>query len=129
VFRCLQSLIETYHGVYINVVYEVVCTMTRGGFKKDLVADIEYIVEVPVSRLHSLWYWFTGSHLSSVFVLQSKISVEPEALMFEIKPETLENVKKVGLVVFCVSPPHAVTLSLAGMCPCSHPCLLFLRSW
>ena len=47
----VQSLAETYHGVYINVVYEIVCTLARGGFKKDMVADIEYIVEVPVSAV------------------------------------------------------------------------------
>lgn len=57
-----QTLIETYHGVYINVVYEVVCTMTRGGFKKDLVADIEYIVEVPVREYHPSFLGIPRGH-------------------------------------------------------------------
>jgi hypothetical protein len=42
-----QQLHETYHGVYVNVQYTVMCHMTRGVLSKDLHKEIEFIVEVP----------------------------------------------------------------------------------
>ncbi len=41
-------LIETYHGVYVSVKYEIVCDCVRGLMKKNLHRSLEFIVEVPM---------------------------------------------------------------------------------
>lgn len=46
----LQPLYETYHGVYVNVLYLIVVDCDRGVLKKGLHREIEFIVEVPVSQ-------------------------------------------------------------------------------
>lgn len=44
-----QELLETYHGVFVNITYEVTVTMTRGAFSKDLMSTEEFYVQIPVS--------------------------------------------------------------------------------
>ncbi|OQS04028.1 hypothetical protein THRCLA_03696 [Thraustotheca clavata] len=43
-----QGLVETYHGVYVSVKYEIVCDCVRGLMKKNLHANVEFIVQVPL---------------------------------------------------------------------------------
>ncbi len=98
--------------MYINVTYDIVCTMARGGFQKNLVAEIEYMVEIPVrgGRCRHVWcslaaVWpSTHTPLSRVSVrrrcvacarAQTTAPVRADPVSFEIKPEALENVKKV----------------------------------
>jgi hypothetical protein len=69
-----RQLHETYHGVYVNVQYTVVCHCTRGMMSKDLHREIEFIVEVP-----------------------QKDAIEPQPIPFTITPTSLENVKDSAL--------------------------------
>lgn len=49
-----QPLFETYHGVYVNVLYVIAVDCDRGVLKKTLHREVEFNVEVPVSpRLRS----------------------------------------------------------------------------
>ncbi len=71
-----RTLTETYHGVYVTVRYHAeVELVTAGsgllGFSKTHRAELEFIVEVPTA---------------------AKLAAAP--LDFEIKPESLENVKR-----------------------------------
>lgn len=43
-----QKLLETYHGVYISIKYEVTCDCVRGIMKKTLHKTLEFVVEVPL---------------------------------------------------------------------------------
>lgn len=43
-----QELLETYHGVYVSVKYEIVCDCIRGIMKNKLHKTLEFVVEVPV---------------------------------------------------------------------------------
>lgn len=45
-----QPLFETYHGVYVNVLYVIAVDCDRGVLKKTLHRDVEFNVEVPVSQ-------------------------------------------------------------------------------
>ena len=62
------QLSESYHGVYVSVVYRVSVRCNRGMMKRELKTDIEFIVELPQQR------------------------EEGEALSFEISPSRLENI-------------------------------------
>ena len=62
------QLIESYHGVYISVIYRVSVRCNRGMMKRELKSDIEFIVEVPQER------------------------EEGEPLQFSISPSRLENI-------------------------------------
>lgn len=65
-----QALAETYHGVYINVTYDISCVMSRSGLKRSIETDLEFVVEVP-----------------------SSAAVDPDPVSFTIEPDTLENIK------------------------------------
>ncbi|ETV99877.1 hypothetical protein H310_07912 [Aphanomyces invadans] len=65
-----QGLVETYHGVYVSVKYEIICDCARGIMKKTLHRTLEFIVEVP---------------------LQNALPDAPES--FSITPDKLENVR------------------------------------
>ncbi|CAK4090861.1 unnamed protein product [Aphanomyces euteiches] len=65
-----QPLVETYHGVYVSVKYEIICDCPRGIMKKTLHHSLEFIVEVP---------------------LQNALPDAPED--FVITPEKVENVR------------------------------------
>jgi hypothetical protein len=45
-----RKLTETYHGVYVNVKYWIEADLVRGGFSKNVKAEVEFIVEVPVGH-------------------------------------------------------------------------------
>lgn len=64
-----QPLLESYHGVYISVVYNIGVSCDRGMMKKTLTRDLEFIVEVPTTK-----------------------SADPTPAPFDISPESLENV-------------------------------------
>lgn len=68
-----QTLYESYHGVYISIVYNIQAICDRGVMKKSLVKDLEFLVEIP------------SLSTSSVESQESSIS-------FQITPESLENV-------------------------------------
>lgn len=65
-----QGLIESYHGVFISVIYSIAVECDRGIIKKPLQKKIEFFVEAPVDAI-------------------------PDAIptVFDITPENLENVK------------------------------------
>ncbi len=44
----MQTLLESYHGVYVNITYDLSVEMVRGGFSKNISCKDEFIVEVPV---------------------------------------------------------------------------------
>jgi len=66
-----QALLESYHGVYISVIYSIQVTCDRGMMKKALHKDLEFIVEVPAPR-----------------------GTDAVPASFEITPESLENVSQ-----------------------------------
>ncbi|RHY11461.1 hypothetical protein DYB36_003008 [Aphanomyces astaci] len=65
-----QGLVETYHGVYVSVKYEIICDCARGMMKKTLHRTLEFIVEVP---------------------LQNALPDSPEE--FIVTPDKLENAR------------------------------------
>ena len=44
------ALLETYHGAYISVNYNLTVFLARGRMKRDLEKTVEFIVEVPVAK-------------------------------------------------------------------------------
>jgi len=64
-----QALLESYHGVYISVIYTITVTCDRGMMKKSLNKEIEFIIEVPAGK-----------------------TTAPLPAAFDITPESLENV-------------------------------------
>jgi hypothetical protein len=69
-----QPLIESYHGVFVSIIYSICISCDRGVMKKGLLKEMEFIVEIPSSRIPE--------------------SVPSE---FNITPESLENVRKEDL--------------------------------
>ncbi|ETI50131.1 hypothetical protein F442_06299 [Phytophthora nicotianae P10297] len=69
-----QELLETYHGVYVSVKYEIICDCIRGIMKNKLHKTLEFVVEVP---------------------LREPLPDSPEE--FHITPESLENVRPQSL--------------------------------
>jgi hypothetical protein len=70
-----RALTDTYKGVYVSVRFAVVATLTRSGFMaKPLEREVEFVVEVPCGE-----------------------APPPAPADFEIKPESLENVKKTSV--------------------------------
>ena len=43
-----QQLYESYHGVYVSIVYNIQATCDRGVMKKSLMKDCEFLVEIPM---------------------------------------------------------------------------------
>ena len=70
-----KILLETYHGVYVNIMYVVSIVLERGKLKRKLDKEVEFIVEVPVRRKD-----------------QEDLGAE-----FCITPETCDNVEKVSI--------------------------------
>lgn len=64
-----QALIESYHGVYVSVIYSIQISCDRGMMKKSLYREIEFIVEVPSAK-----------------------PKDPTPVTFDISPDSLENV-------------------------------------
>ncbi|KAK1930986.1 Down syndrome critical region protein 3 [Phytophthora citrophthora] len=69
-----QELLETYHGVYVSVKYEIICDCIRGIMKNKLHKTLEFVVEVP---------------------LKEPLPDSPEE--FHITPESLENIRPQSL--------------------------------
>lgn len=45
-----QELFETYHGVYVNIAYNLKCEAAKTFFGKNLQKNLEFIVHLSVSR-------------------------------------------------------------------------------
>ncbi|KAJ1406649.1 down syndrome critical region protein 3 [Ochromonadaceae sp. CCMP2298] len=93
-----QSLVESYHGVYISILYTIVVTCERGGFmQKALKKELEFLVEIP----------------------SSSAAIEPLAVPFNISPESLENV---SAQVLATIPRFRITGKLnKSKCPITQP--------
>jgi len=50
-----RNLTETYHGVYVSVKYAIEAECLRSSFFGNLKAEVEFVVEVPVSRGPLRW--------------------------------------------------------------------------
>jgi hypothetical protein len=91
-----QPLLESYHGVYVNIVYIVQVVCERGMFSKTLTRDIEFIVEIPLKK-----------------------PLEAKSGEFEIKPELLENSSNMNISEF---PRFRITGRIHRYnCPISLP--------
>ena len=42
-----NAILESYHGVYISIIYHILVTCDRGMMKKTLKKDLEFVVEIP----------------------------------------------------------------------------------
>ena len=96
-----EKLLESYHGVYINIQYVITAEIKKGMLSKNMKRSVEFIMEVPEQRV-------------------PKEQPSP----FAIVPESLENVRKSALSrlpTFKVSHPpiHPPTR------PPTHPPSLF----
>jgi hypothetical protein len=92
-----QNLIESYHGVYISILYTIVVTCERGFMQKALKKELEFIVEIP----------------------SSSAAIEPLAVPFDISPESLE---KVSAHVLATIPRFKITGKLnKSKCPITQP--------
>lgn len=70
-----RALTDTYKGVYVSVRFAVAATLVRSGFlAKPLEREAEFVVEVPCGE-----------------------APPPAPVEFEIKPESLENVKRTAV--------------------------------
>lgn len=67
-----QALLESYHGVYVSVVYHINVTCKRSGIKKDLSKSTEFLVEIP----------------------SSVTAADAQPVEFNISPDSLENVSQ-----------------------------------
>mmetsp|Transcript_1925 Transcript_1925/g.3071 ORF Transcript_1925/g.3071 Transcript_1925/m.3071 type:complete len:300 (+) Transcript_1925:159-1058(+) len=92
-----QSLVESYHGVYISIVYNIVVTCERGFMQKGLRKEIEFLVEVP----------------------NASNSMEPLPVPFSISPDSLENV---NAHVLATIPKFKISGKLnKSKCPITQP--------
>uniref|UniRef100_A0A7S3EX03 Vacuolar protein sorting-associated protein 26C n=1 Tax=Haptolina ericina TaxID=156174 RepID=A0A7S3EX03_9EUKA len=69
-----EKLLESYHGVYINIQYVITAEIKKGMLSKNMKRSVEFIMEVPEQRV-------------------PKEQPSP----FAIVPESLENVRKSAL--------------------------------
>lgn len=91
-----QPLIESYHGVFVSIIYSICISCDRGVMKKGLIKEMEFIVEIPSQRIPE--------------------SVPTE---FNISPESLENVRKEDLAKI---PNFKITGKLhRSVCPINLP--------
>lgn len=96
------GLLESYHGVYINVTYTLWAECSRGVMKKPLTCDMEFIVEAPSAD---------GAALARL--------PPPAPKTFTITPESLENVQSASLAGI---PKFKITGSLSrDVCPINLP--------
>ena len=66
-----RTLAETYHGVYLNVVYEIRVELLRTGFQRNLESVLEFVMEVPTTT-----------------------PIDPKPVEFSISPSDLGNIKE-----------------------------------
>ena len=103
-----QSLIDTYHGVSISVLYTITITCDRGVMKKKLKTDYEFIVQVPMKLYDAVT---DNKPRSFCITLESLKNVDPEFL------KTLPNFKIVGTIYKTICP---ITQPLTGMLLCMY---------
>jgi Vacuolar protein sorting-associated protein 26 len=102
-----RSLTETYHGVYVSVKFSIAVTLARSGFMaKPLDVETEFVVEVPVRTARHLsdspfppllLTTRSAALLPLPLLSQSTEKPPPAPVEFEIKPESLDNIKKGSL--------------------------------
>ena len=92
-----QTLLGSYHGVYISIVYKIVVTCERGVMKKSLRSETEFLVEVP----------------------STIAATDPLPVPFNISPDSLENV---SATVLASIPKFKITGKLhRSRCPITQP--------
>lgn len=92
-----QQLFESYHGVYVSVVYNMSVICERGVMKRTLSKDTEFLVEIP-ARVDN---------------------VDPTPITFNITPTSLENV---GSKVISSIPKFSFSGRLhRSKCPINQP--------
>ncbi|XP_068215359.1 vacuolar protein sorting-associated protein 26C-like [Palaemon carinicauda] len=106
--RGTKTLYETYHGVYVTVQYSLRCDIKRSLLAKDVTKALEFIVE----------------HKPK---LSGSLTSKP--VTFEIRPETLQNVRDRARIphfvvrghldsdIFCLSKPLTGELTV---CECER---------
>eukprot|EP01113_Clastostelium_recurvatum_P023751 TRINITY_DN2831_c0_g1_i2.p1 TRINITY_DN2831_c0_g1~~TRINITY_DN2831_c0_g1_i2.p1 ORF type:complete len:315 (+),score=53.33 TRINITY_DN2831_c0_g1_i2:31-975(+) len=97
-----QALYDTYHGVFVNIQYNLRVDMKRGVLAKDLQKTLEFIVEVPTSNRVA-----SPPPEKKPAVKDEKPVSQPGPVPFTITPESLENVKK-------TSRKHVPNFKLSG---------------
>eukprot|EP01113_Clastostelium_recurvatum_P023752 TRINITY_DN2831_c0_g1_i3.p1 TRINITY_DN2831_c0_g1~~TRINITY_DN2831_c0_g1_i3.p1 ORF type:complete len:339 (+),score=54.32 TRINITY_DN2831_c0_g1_i3:31-1047(+) len=97
-----QALYDTYHGVFVNIQYNLRVDMKRGVLAKDLQKTLEFIVEVPTSNRVS-----SPPPEKKPAGKDEKPVSQPGPVPFTITPESLENVKK-------TSRKHVPNFKLSG---------------
>lgn len=65
-----QQLLESYHGVYVSIIYNISVNCERGMMKKALGKELEFIVEIPTS---------VGA-------------IDPMGVLFDISPDSLDQI-------------------------------------
>jgi len=88
-----QQLYDTYHGVFVNIQYNLRADMKRGMLAKDLQKSLEFIVEAVAPKQQT--------------PTKKSTTVSAEKVSFTITPESLENVKK-------TSRKHVPNFKLSG---------------
>jgi hypothetical protein len=71
-----HPLYESYKGVYINVLYKIHCTVSRGLFSMKLKATTDFTVHVPGQSF------------------EQELDLQQQPVPFSIQPQTLKNIKK-----------------------------------
>lgn len=92
-----QQLFESYHGVYVSIIYNISALCERGVMKKSLTRDTEFLVEMP-----------------------TRVQVgDPTPISFQITPASLENV---GAKVLSTIPKFSFAGKLhRSKCPINQP--------
>lgn len=67
------KLLETYHGVYISIRYEIICQVVLGGWRKNVEANVEFVVHCPTAT--------PGA------------GITPKPVQFTLTPQSLVNVR------------------------------------
>ena len=83
------GLLETYHGVFVNVQYTITATMQRGMFAKNIQENTNFFLRSP-GQAH-----------------KEEFNDTDDPLKFELAPTTLKNVKKANL-------QHVPTFKISG---------------
>ena len=91
-----EKLLESYHGVFVNIQYVITVEVRRGMLSKNMKRSIEFIVEAPKDT-----------------------ALKPSASPFTIVPESLENVRRSSLHQV---PSFKITGQLdTVVCNINHP--------
>lgn len=90
-----QSLIDTYHGVSISVLYTIMIICERGVMKKKLTCDYEFIVQVPTKLYDTI-----SDYIPKIFniSLDSLQNIDQKLLL------TLPNFKISGKIYKTICP-------------------------